>query len=213
MSRLAAGAASATVGALIGIGVLVAIGHAAQQPETIAPVAAAATESTPAASAVATTPASEAPSRSPRIARPVRVVIPAIDVDADLTGVGLNPDSSMQVPDFGHAAWYRPGPRPGEPGPAVIVAHVDSVAGPDVFYRLKDLTTGDKVMVQRADGTRSTFVVRDSEQQLKDQLPVDRIWNDTDDVVLRLVTCGGDFDPQRRSYRSNVIVYAESSSA
>lgn len=46
------------------------------------------------------------------------------------------------------------------------------------------------------------------EQHLKDALPVDRIWGEVDDPVLRLVTCGGDFDRSRRSYRSNVIVYA-----
>jgi hypothetical protein len=43
---------------------------------------------------------------------------------------------------------------------------------------------------------------------LKQQLPVERIWNDTDEVVLRLITCGGEFDPNERSYESNVIVYA-----
>jgi hypothetical protein len=51
-------------------------------------------------------------------------------------------------------------------------------------------------------------VVSESEQQLKDDLPVERIWNDTDDAVLRLITCGGEFDADARSYLSNLIVYA-----
>jgi hypothetical protein len=51
-------------------------------------------------------------------------------------------------------------------------------------------------------------VVSESEQQLKDDLPVERIWNDTDDAVLRLITCGGEFDTAARSYLSNLIVYA-----
>jgi sortase (surface protein transpeptidase) len=90
----------------------------------------------------------------------------------------------------------------------VIAAHVDSVRGPDVFFRLRDLTTGDKITVEYADGSDSTFVVSESEQQLKDDLPVERIWNDTDDAVLRLITCGGEFDTAARSYLSNLIVYA-----
>lgn len=209
MSRLAAGALSALLGALIGVGVLVVL----ERPvaEVIAPVAAVATE-------VASTPADpgggDAPTRAPTsetpepVTEPVRVVIPAIDVDADLVPVGLNPDRSMEVPDFGEAGWYEPGPRPGEPGPAVIAAHVDSVAGPDVFFRLTDLEPGDEIAVEHADGARSTFTVRDTEQQHKDDLPVERIWNDTDATLLRLITCGGEFDAQRRSYESNVIVYA-----
>ena len=217
MSRLAAGALSALLGALIGVGVLILLER--PSAEAIAPLAAVATEAAspsrhadaPGDAARAGSP-SKRPTRSSerpaQVATPVRVVIPAIDVDADLVAVGLNPDRSMEVPEFGEAGWYEPGPRPGEPGPAVIAAHVDSVSGPDVFYRLRELEPGDEITVEHADGGRSTFAVRDSEQQDKDALPVERIWNDTDDPVLRLITCGGAFNQERRSYESNVIVYA-----
>lgn len=218
MSRLAAGAASAVVGALLGVAVLIALGRPPVQPEVIAPVAAAATateapsdSSAPVTSAPVTSApvASDAPT-DPAVepAPPARVVIPSIDVDADVVGVGLNADQSMEVPDFGEAGWYTPGPRPGAAGPAVIAAHVDSVDGPDVFHRLEDLRAGDEIVVEHADGTSSTFVVQRSETQRKEDLPVERIWNTTDEAVLRLITCGGDFNSQRRSYESNVIVYA-----
>ena len=198
----------------MGVGVLVVLDRPPVQPEIIAPIAAAATEATsePPSSTLEPT-ASKAGSATPEPAAPVRVVIPSIDVDADVVGVGLNPDQSMEVPDFGEAGWYKPGPRPGAAGPAVIAAHVDSVDGPDVFYRLTDLRSGDEITVVDADGGRSTFVVQESEQQLKEELPVERIWNKTDDAVLRLITCGGDFDAERRSYESNVIVYATSAPA
>jgi LPXTG-site transpeptidase (sortase) family protein len=206
MSRLAMGAASTILGACIGVGVLVAINRPIEPVELMTPVAAAAPSEAPSPSAAPTEQAST-PSAG-QLAEPVRVVIPAIDVDVDLVGLGLNPDSSMEVPDFGDAGWYTPGPVPGEAGPAVIAAHVDSVAGPDVFYRLDQLRSGDEVTVEHADGTSTTFVVRRREQQLKEELPVDRIWNDTSKPVLRLITCGGDFDEEQRSYRSNVIVFA-----
>ena len=35
-----------------------------------------------------------------------------------------------------------------------------------------------------------------------------KIYGDTDDAALRLVTCGGAFDEGSRSYRENVIVNA-----
>lgn len=139
---------------------------------------------------------------------PVRVVIPAIDVDADLVHVGLQPDGAMEVPDFGLAAWYTEGPRPGHPGPAVIVAHVDSRAGPDVFFDLDDLVAGDSVHVVYDSGDRVRFTVSSSEQTPKDELPVATIWPTTDERLLTLVTCGGSFDRIEGHYRDNVIVYA-----
>jgi sortase (surface protein transpeptidase) len=203
MSRSAAAALSALLGALLGIGLLVVLEQPRNGTEAIAPLAAAATDAPP-----STAPApGDRPTVAP-VAPPVRVVIPSIDVDADLVAVGLNTDLSMEVPEFGEAGWYELGPRPGEPGPAVITAHVDSVDGPDVFHRLTDLAAGDEITVERADGTSSVFVMRRAEQQLKDELPVERIWAETDEPVLRLITCGGEFDETRRSYRSNVIVYA-----
>lgn len=143
---------------------------------------------------------------------PARVVIPAIDVDAALVGVGLALDGSMQVPDFGLAGWYTEGPMPGHPGPAVIVAHVDSRRGPDIFHRLDELARGDEIHVLYASGDRVTFRMTSSEQTPKDDLPVDSLWPLTTERLLALVTCGGQFDRSTRHYLDNVIVYASPTS-
>lgn len=139
---------------------------------------------------------------------PVRVVIPAIDVDVSLIRLGLQADRSMQVPDFGLAGWYAEGPKPGHPGPAVIAAHVDSWVGPDVFFGLGDLVAGDQVRVVFDSGDRVTFVVDSSVQAPKDDLPVEEIWPVTNERLLALITCGGVFDRSSRHYRDNLIVYA-----
>lgn len=135
--------------------------------------------------------------------------VPAIGVDAAVVPVGLRPDGALDAPTFGLAGWYELGPRPGEPGPAVIAAHVDSVDGPDVFFRLREITAGDVVVVEHGHGA-TRFVVQRIEQTPKDHLPVDRIWASTGEAVLRLITCGGVFDRVRRSYTDNVVVYARS---
>jgi hypothetical protein len=46
-----------------------------------------------------------------------------------------------------------------------------------------------------------------SELVLKSELPTERIWNQTTDAVIRLVTCGGKWDASRGHYESNYIVY------
>lgn len=141
------------------------------------------------------------------VGKPTRLTIPAIDVSERLHGVGLKADGAMETPDFGDAGWYDLGPRPGAPGPAVLVAHVHGPAGDDVFARLHDLGPGDRITVERTDGS-STFVVESVEQAAKDALPHERIWNDTEAPVLRLITCGGKPDPVTRMYPDNTIVYA-----
>jgi len=141
------------------------------------------------------------------IAEPKRIVIPAIEVDATIVNVGVQDDGFMEVPDFGYAAWFSPGPAPGDFGPAVVVAHVDSKKGPDVFYRLRELEQGDLVLISDENGDTATFAVEWSEMVLKTELPTDRIWNDTPEPVIRLITCGGEFDRASGHYRSNFIVY------
>lgn len=154
-------------------------------------------------------PAKGDPAREPL---PVAVEIPTIGVDADLVGLGLNDDGSMEVPAFGLAGWYVNGPVPGAVGPSVIAAHVDSVDGPDVFYALSALEPGDAVHVHREDGSTASFVVEELEQYPKDDLPGDRIWAASDRPELTLITCGGAFDRAAGHYTHNVIVFATAAS-
>ncbi len=196
--------------ALVVTAVLLVVGCGGQPAAEPTPAPAPAPVETPTPSPTPPTPEPPPPSPpSPTpAADPVGIVVPAIDVDAEVIPVGLNDDRSMEVPDFGLAGWYTEGPRPGDEGPAVIVAHVDSRSGPDVFYRLKDLAAGDQITVEQADGRATTFVVESIEQTDKDDLPVEEIWNDTDEPVLRLITCGGIFDSSIGHYTDNIIVYA-----
>jgi hypothetical protein len=104
--------------------------------------------------------------------------------------------------------WYAGGTRPGDPGSAVILGHVDSKRGPAVFFRLHELRKGDEIEVGRADGSSVRFVVQRTEQYPKDRFPTDDVYYPTLTPALRLVTCGGEFDATAGHYRSNVIVFA-----
>lgn len=153
-----------------------------------------------------------APAAPRQVGRPTSLEIPAIGVREPLTSVGLKVDGAMQTPDFGAAAWYDRGPRPGAAGPAVVVAHVHGPAGDDVFADLHRLRRGDLVTVRRTDGS-TTFVVDAVERAPKEALPYGRIWKDSDRALLRLITCGGIPDPVTRVYPDNTIVYAHAVSA
>jgi sortase (surface protein transpeptidase) len=139
---------------------------------------------------------------------PTSIAIPAIGVHAPIVAVGLQANGAMQLPNPGQVGWYRLGPRPGAPGPAVLIGHVDNRTGPDVFYRLRQLRPGDQILISQSDGTTSRFLVGRLEQHPKTALPTSRIWTTTTRPVLRLITCGGPFNYATRHHRDNVIVYA-----
>jgi sortase (surface protein transpeptidase) len=149
----------------------------------------------------------------PAVAEPVRLRIPSIRVRTDLQHLGLAADGTVAAPDeWQTAGWYEKGPRPGQPGPAVIVGHVDSKTGPAVFYRLPELRPGAKVLVDLANGRTVTFTVTGHQQVAKSQFPADLVYSPTLQTILRLVTCGGTFDASTGHYRDNIIVTAVAAS-
>ena len=144
-----------------------------------------------------------------QVALPVHLQIPAIGVSTPLVKLGRLPDGSLEVPkDWDTAGWYDKGPRPGQPGPAVILGHVDSQTGPAVFYQLRALRPGDTVRVGLADGRVLVFRVQRVQRYPKDEFPTEAVYFPTLNRELRLITCGGEFDYAARSYRDNIVVYA-----
>lgn len=143
------------------------------------------------------------------VAPPQRLRIPAIDVDTTLTTLTTDQTGAL-VPPAGPdiVGWYTGGPVPGAVGPAVLAGHVDSRAGPGVFFRLRDLRPGDRIEVERGDGSWSAFTVTGSVRTPKAAFPTDAVYAPTPGPELRLVTCGGTFDAAARSYRDNVVVDA-----
>ena len=141
--------------------------------------------------------------------RPTAIRVPAIGVRARVIPLGLNPDGTMQTPaGFSETGWYKPWREPGERGAAVITGHVDSVDGPAVFYRLRDLRRGDIIRIARADRSVVRFRVEGLERWPKAAFPTHRVFRPTRVAALRLVTCSGDFDESTGHYVDNTIVYA-----
>jgi sortase (surface protein transpeptidase) len=141
--------------------------------------------------------------------KPVWLTIPAIGVKAPIITLGLNRNGTLQVPSTTTVAgWYTGSPRPGATGSAVIAGHVDSRTGPGIFFWLKKMRPGERIYVRRADGTLAVFIVTAVRIYTKSNFPTAMVYGPVPDAELRLITCGGTFDYARRSYLSNVVVYA-----
>lgn len=144
-----------------------------------------------------------------RTPRPTRLRIPALGVDAPVRAFGVAPSGEMDVPaDAATVAWYEHGPGPGQPGSAVLAAHVDHDGQRGVFFDLANVAAGSEVVVQLASGRARRFVVGERASIAKVALPIDELFRRDGDAVLTLITCGGEFDAAARSYRSNVVVRA-----
>jgi sortase (surface protein transpeptidase) len=141
---------------------------------------------------------------------PTAVSIPRLRVDAPVQVVGVGSEGALHVPhspmDVG---WYQGGSVPGEPGVALLTSHVDTrTEGRGVFAGLVTLDPGDTVTTVAADGTTRRWTVTARTQNLKSDLPAG-LFARSGPPVLALVTCGGPFDRGTRSYRDNVVVWAE----
>lgn len=170
-----------------------------------------------AAGAVLSYPAAAAPAvplpvpvRAVAVAEgPVRLSAPSLwDGAVQAQPLGLDASGALAVPaTAGGLGWWADGPRPGADGAAVVVGHVDLGGRPGVFGRLAEARPGTIVSV-RAGSEVVTYRVVSVQRYAKTAFPTDVVYRPTGAPELRLVTCGGRFDPRSGHYEDNVVVQA-----
>ncbi|MFI2635389.1 class F sortase [Streptomyces collinus] len=141
---------------------------------------------------------------------PDRIRIPAIGVNAPLTGLGLTKTGSLDVPPAAEknlAGWYEAGTTPGERGTAIVAGHVDNADGPAVFYDLGALARGSTIEVDRRDGGVAVFTVDTVEVHAAKDFPDEKVYGAADRPELRVITCGGTYS-RGTGYQGNVVVFA-----
>ncbi|MEU6080642.1 class F sortase [Streptomyces sp. NPDC047108] len=146
-------------------------------------------------------------------ARPERLEIRTAGVRAPVIERGLDADGAVDPPPYsapGEVGWYRGGPTPGAVGTALLVGHVDTHTAPAVFHRLASVKEGARVSVAREDGSVAEFTVEAVEVVTKDRFDPRRVYGPRKShrAELRLITCGGTYDPKRHTYSANVVVSA-----
>lgn len=147
--------------------------------------------------------------RVPRSVPPRRVRVPSLDLDLAVRPVGVAEGRQMELPtDPRVLGWYRYGPAPGEPGSAVLAGHVDSRRfGIGPLAALAAASPGDRVEITLRSGRRVTYRVDSVERFDRQALPAD-VFSRAGGPRLRLVTCTGDFVPDRGGYQENLVITA-----
>ena len=144
---------------------------------------------------------------------PTSIDIPSIGVHSAVIKVGKAADGTLAVPQPGpnlnKAAWYEYSVTPGQDGPSVIEGHIDSDAGPSVFYQLGAVKPGDMIRVTRADQSVATFTVNAVRAYAThNEFPTVSVFgSQLNRSTLRLITCSN-FDTSIGHYVGNTVVFA-----
>lgn len=141
---------------------------------------------------------------------PVEITInqdPVITVEE----IGLATDGQLQVPSAWElAGWYKNSAKAGEKGNVIIDGHYDTdQSTPAAFWGLKNINVNDTVTLQ--DELR-----RDFSYKVVDSFYVDisdpqrtKVFEETGDHELTLVTCGGVWDPSVGTYNKRLVIKAK----
>ena len=146
---------------------------------------------------------------------PERLRLDALGVDMPVEPVGVQAGGEMQIPERpSTAGWYRFGVAPADDaGTTVIAAHVDDREfGIGPLAKLREARAGDVVTVTDADGAATDYVTESVTYIPRAELPVDRLFTRDGPRMLAVITCGGDFDQQTRTYSDNVVLIARARS-
>ncbi|TQM54569.1 class F sortase [Humibacillus xanthopallidus] len=142
--------------------------------------------------------------------QPTRIAIPAIGLTSStFVDLAVQRNGTLSVPGTeNEVGLYQAGPTPGQLGPAVLGAHVDSPDGrKGIFWNLGKVRPGDTVDITRTDRTTAVFTVDRVKAYPKAEFPTDLVYKgDFTRSEIRLVTCGGPVD-SRNEYRDNVVVF------
>lgn len=146
----------------------------------------------------------------PKSFMPAELIIPAIKVKAKIEPVGVLDNGQMDVPRHTNVVGIlHPGVIAGEQGNMVMDGHVDSYTGPAVFFNLKKLKPGDSIIVRDINREKLTYIVQSVESYLTADAPVERVFGETNERMLNLVTCSGKYSRKKKEHEQRLIVFAK----
>src|SRR5579883_1632507 len=147
----------------------------------------------------------------PSVDVPVRLRIPAIQLDTLVEAVGILANGELDTPrqkPWDDVGWYDSGVSPGQRGSAVIDGHLDRPGGmPAVFWYLHTIHVADEVTVLMHSGQVLHFHVRQTALYAPQDAPLQGIFGDTSGSYLSLITCAGDWVPSQHQTTLRMVIY------
>jgi len=134
--------------------------------------------------------------------------IPALAVDAAVTPLGFDGAGGAAVPTTaGGVGWYEFSAQPGAPGNAVLGGHLNWRGSRGVFDRLDELSLGDMIFIDTAEGEIAYQVVGSFSVTAHTPF-IDILGERSGPSTLTLFTCGGTFSSAAGEYDERLVVNA-----
>lgn len=161
---------------------------------------------------IGTQPAAQSWEDNGKVGLPRRLIIPSINVDANVQELGAAKNGELETPSkFKDVGWYRFSSWPGSNGNAVIAGHLDTPSGgAAVFWNLYKLNVGEYIYVVDQYNNRRRFRVTEKNVYDEKNAPIDEIFGKNGSVSrLKLITCYGVWDRKAGTYNKRLVVSAE----
>lgn len=142
---------------------------------------------------------------------PKYITIPSINTDGYIINVGIDQNGAVAVPPNVHlAGWFIDSVRPGQKGLSIIDGHVDGTSTGGIFRHLNELNAGDKFTITMGNGKVLNYIIK-QKHTVKTEDAANILFSKDSAIEsqLNLITCGGTYLEDQRTYDHRVIVVAE----
>ena len=144
--------------------------------------------------------------------QPRAIYINKINVAAKILPMGVNADSSLQAPVNAYdAGWYTSSAKPGQDGAILIDGHASETGTHyGLFGYLVDIVVGDEVIIERGDGVKFTYIVKNISTEPVDGLDMSKTLVPFGDAKqgVNLIACAGSWKADGSTLDQRLIVYA-----
>jgi hypothetical protein len=143
---------------------------------------------------------------------PRQLVISKLGIDANILPMGTTRGILNAPVSAWDVGWYDESGLPGlDAGALLIDGHVnDALNSPGVFYKLLSLSPGDQIDVERGDGQHFVYSVVDAKQEPLQDVDMNAMLQSATPGKqgLNLITCGGTYNYETKTYDDRVLVFA-----
>ena len=145
--------------------------------------------------------------RVPLEAYPIRMYIPALNVDAEIQDTGTDyARNTMYIVDSGSImSWWRESAIPGNEGNAIFGSHNRWNGVNGQLHDLDTLNIGDEMEILYEDDTSMVFKLESVFVYLLATAPADVIMDITGDARVTLITCKAPFNPNTGTSDNRII--------
>lgn len=153
------------------------------------------------------------PSSGPRFSTSWELILPSARIRAAVVQVGLTPDGAMGSPDNPFVVgWFNRSAVPGQLGNALLGGHRDyqdrdGNVDVGVCWKLDETRVGDQmIMFDQSSSRYYVYEIVDIATIRPDSKDAVKYLSQTQESVVTLITCSGDFDEDTHSYEERIIV-------